>query len=124
MVQIYPKLFPSGTVKMLYARSAGSFKILKKLNYNTYIIDLPRNYGISCTLNINDLVDYKGFDCSSLDVKPSPNSFYQRTPTPLSDTHPIIVEKVDKVLENETIPTKAYGSHRYLDRCNEKSTDC
>jgi len=84
IVQIYPKRFPLGTVKMLHVSSAAPFKILNKLNYNTYIIDLPRNYGISCTLNINDLVDYKGFDCSSLDVKPSPKPFSERLPF----THP------------------------------------
>ena len=62
MVRIYPKQFPSGTVKMLHVRSAGTFKILNKLNYNTYVIDLPRDYDISCAFNVNELVDYNGFD--------------------------------------------------------------
>ena len=55
MVQIYPKQFSSGTVKMLHVYSAGPFKILNKLNCNTYVIDLPRDYDISCTFNVNDL---------------------------------------------------------------------
>jgi len=41
MVQIYPKQFLLGSVKMLHVRSAGPFKILNKLNCNTYVIDLP-----------------------------------------------------------------------------------
>jgi len=40
MVQICPKWFPEGTVKDLHGCSAGLFKILKNLNYNTYVIDL------------------------------------------------------------------------------------
>ena len=69
---------------MLDVRSAGPFKILNKLNCNTYVIDLPRDYDISCTFNVNDLVDYKGFDCSSLIIKPSPQPFSERPPlTPL-----------------------------------------
>ena len=61
MVQIYPKRFLSGAVKMLHIRSAGPFKILNKLNCNTYVIDLFRDYDISCTFNVTDLVDYIGF---------------------------------------------------------------
>ena len=46
MVQIYPEQFSLKTVKMLHVRSVGSFKILNKLNCNTYVINLPRDYGI------------------------------------------------------------------------------
>jgi len=42
MIQIYPKPSPSGAVKMLHVRSAGPFKILNKLNCNTYVIDFLR----------------------------------------------------------------------------------
>jgi len=35
MVQIYPKRFPLGTVKMLHVHNFGPFKILNKLNCNT-----------------------------------------------------------------------------------------
>jgi len=57
---------------MLHVRIAGPFKILNKLNCNTYIIDIPRDYDIGCTFNVNDLVNYKSFDCNFLIVKPSP----------------------------------------------------
>ena len=59
MVMIYLIQFPSGTIKILHVRSAGIFMILNKLNCNTYVIDLPWDYNISYTFNVNDLVDYK-----------------------------------------------------------------
>ena len=54
VVRIYSKRFSLGTVKISHARSVGPFKILNKLNCNTYVIDLRRDYDISCTFNIND----------------------------------------------------------------------
>ena len=122
IVRICPKQFPSGTVKILHARSAGPLKILNKLNCNTYIIVLLRDYGISCTFNVNDLVDYKDFDCSPLIDKPSPKSFSESLSlSPLPETHPITTEIVDKILEDETITTKSGGTHKYLIRWKEKA---
>ena len=57
MVRIRPERFPPGTVKKLHARSAGPFKILTKLNDN---VDLPEDFEINPTFNIEDLVEYKG----------------------------------------------------------------
>jgi len=79
MVQIYPKRFSSGTVKMLHVRSVGHFKILDKLKCNTYVINIPRDYDISCTFNVNDLVDCKGFDYCPLIDKPSFKPFSERS---------------------------------------------
>ena len=59
MIRIRPKRFPSGTAKKLQARSAGPFKILKQMGPNAYVIDLPHDYGISSSFNIEDLVAYK-----------------------------------------------------------------
>jgi len=50
------------SVKMLHVHSATSFKILNKLNCNTFVIDLLKDYDISCTFNVNNLADYKDFD--------------------------------------------------------------
>ena len=66
MVRMRPERFPPGTVKKLHARSTGLFKILKKINSNAYVVDLPLDFGISCTFNVEDLVPYRGtFDTSS-----------------------------------------------------------
>ena len=70
MVRIRPKWFPTGTV------SAGVFKILKKLNYNAYVINLPEDFKISFTFNVENLVDYEGPDYLLVN-KPSPESFYE-----------------------------------------------
>ena len=60
MIRIRPERFPSGAVKKLQARSAGPFKVLKRIGSNAYIIDIPSTYGISSTFNIEDLVSFKG----------------------------------------------------------------
>ena len=65
MIRIRPERFPPGAVKKLTAHSAGPFKVLKKINPNTYVIDLPPDFGISSTFNISDLVTYKGLPFNS-----------------------------------------------------------
>ena len=59
MIRIRPERFPSGTIKKLQARSAGPFMVLKRMGPNAYVIDLPHDYGISFSFNIEDLVAYK-----------------------------------------------------------------
>ncbi|GFZ19760.1 hypothetical protein Acr_28g0004650 [Actinidia rufa] len=60
MVRIRPERYPSGTARKLCARSAGSFKVLKRIGPNAYVIDLPPESGISSTFNIEDLIAFKG----------------------------------------------------------------
>jgi len=64
MVQIRPKRYPPGIIKKLHARSAGSFKILRKINYNAYVVDFSPDFGISPSFNIKDLIAYKGSNFS------------------------------------------------------------
>ena len=59
MIRIQAERFPSGPVKKLQARSAGPFKVLKRIGPNAYVIDLPHDYGISSSFNIENLVAYK-----------------------------------------------------------------
>ena len=51
LVQIRPERYPPGIVKKLLARSAGPFKILKKINSNAYVVDLPPDFDISPSFN-------------------------------------------------------------------------
>ena len=59
MIRIRHERFPPGTVKKLQACSAGPFKVLKRMGPNAYVIDLPHDYGISSSFNIEDLVAYR-----------------------------------------------------------------
>uniref|UniRef100_A0A2N9G4P9 Reverse transcriptase n=1 Tax=Fagus sylvatica TaxID=28930 RepID=A0A2N9G4P9_FAGSY len=49
MIRIRPERFPSGTVKKLQARSAGPFKVLKRIGSNAYVIELPSDYALTLT---------------------------------------------------------------------------
>ena len=60
MVRIRPERYPPGTVKKLHARSAGPFKILKKINSNAYVVDIPPDFDISPSFNVEDLIAFKG----------------------------------------------------------------
>ena len=85
MIRIRPEQFPPGAVKKLTPRSAGPFKIPKKINPNGYVIDLSSDFGISSTFNISDLVAYKGPpfipDNSLVDLDEPIPSLYLRDPT-------------------------------------------
>jgi len=71
IIRIHSEWYPSGIVKKLHAHSAGPFKILRKINSNAYVVDLPPDFGISSSFNIEDLIAYKDSnffpDNSSLD---------------------------------------------------------
>jgi hypothetical protein len=58
MVRIRPEQFPSGANRKLHARSARPFKVLQRVGPNAYVLDLPHNFGISSTFNIEDLIAY------------------------------------------------------------------
>ena len=55
MIRIRPERFPLEIIKKLYDYSASPHKILKKINSNAHVIDLPLNFGIRSTFNISDL---------------------------------------------------------------------
>ena len=82
MIWIRPERFPSGTVKKLQARSARPFKVLKQIGLNAYVIDLPHDYGISLSFNIEDLVAYK----SPTAILDTP--FYESLPNPINAPKP------------------------------------
>jgi hypothetical protein len=48
----------------LMPRDDSPFKVLKKINENTYMLDLPADFGISLTFNIINLKPYLGEELS------------------------------------------------------------
>nr|GEV31954.1 reverse transcriptase domain-containing protein [Tanacetum cinerariifolium] len=52
--------FPAGRYGKLQARADGPFWVLKRINDNTYKIELTRHYNMSATLNVADLSPYEG----------------------------------------------------------------
>ena len=56
MLRIRPERFSPETLRTTCSRSVGPFQILKKLIDNAYVIDLPQDFGISSTFNIENLV--------------------------------------------------------------------
>ena len=62
------KTFKVGeVVKKLHVCSVDPFQILNKLNNDVYVID----FGINSTLNVEDLMYYKGIDFILLVEEPS-----------------------------------------------------
>uniref|UniRef100_A0A2N9FGZ1 RNA-directed DNA polymerase n=1 Tax=Fagus sylvatica TaxID=28930 RepID=A0A2N9FGZ1_FAGSY len=119
MIRIRPERFPSRSVKKLQARSAGPFKILKRVGPNAYLLVLPPNYGISSTFNIKDLVAFKG----TAVIPDTP--FDEPLPDPIDIPLPILAplnlpysrkEHIDAILDEQIISTKDGGVQRFLVR--------
>ena len=55
--------FPQERNSKLKPRGDGPFKVLKKINNNAYVIDIPTDkYLVSNTFNVSDLSPYHGDD--------------------------------------------------------------
>ena len=102
MIQIRPELFPSRTIKKLQACSARPFKVLKRMGPNAYVIDLPHDYSISSSFNIEDLVAYKSPtaipDTPFDESLPNPIDAPIPTPSPLNFPY-AHKESIDAILD-------------------------
>ncbi|KAI4380294.1 hypothetical protein MLD38_006500 [Melastoma candidum] len=65
--------FPTKRKNKLMPRAEGPFKIIERINDNAYKVDLPREYGVSATFNVKDLITYEDDEPTSLRI----NSFQQ-----------------------------------------------
>jgi len=121
MIHVRPKRFPLRAVKKLTARSADLFKILKKINPNAYVIDLPQDIGINSTFNISDLIAYKGPlfnpDNSLVDLdEPTPEPLFEGLHfSPLPTTiDPFILEQIDSIKDDQILSARDGGYRQYL----------
>ena len=104
MVRIKPEWFPTGTYKKLHPRSAGPFKILKKISSNAYVLDLPPDMNISSTFNVEDLTIYHGHY--------QDESFAQKAI--LLPMVPTPQEEMEDVYDDRLVLTKTGGYHTFL----------
>ena len=64
-VHLRKERFPQERDSKLKPRGDGPFKVLKKINNNAYIIDIPTSkYGVSNSFNVMDLSPFHGDDVS------------------------------------------------------------
>ncbi|GFY88904.1 hypothetical protein Acr_06g0008440 [Actinidia rufa] len=129
MVRIRPERYPSGTTRKLCARSAGPFKVLKRIGPNAYVIDLPPDFGISSTFNIEDLVAFKGYFDNPTDPIFEPTheptidhpTTSDITPAPLPIS-PAPKEHINVILDEQIISTRDGGVQRFLVRWSGRRT--
>ncbi|GKC52365.1 RNA-directed DNA polymerase [Tanacetum coccineum] len=70
-IHLRKERFPAGRFGKLKPRGDGAFCVLKKINDNTYKIELPGHYNVSTTFNVADLLPYKGDSDDELDSRSS-----------------------------------------------------
>nr|XP_027107408.1 uncharacterized protein LOC113727444 [Coffea arabica] len=115
MVHIRPERYPKGVYKKLHSRSAGPFKVLKKISSNAYVLELPKDMGISNVFNIEDLTAYDGHFDDSAD----------RTSKATLPTPTCLCEAMEDVLDHQIVSTTGGSYQKFLVHWRGRPcTDC
>ena len=95
------------------ARVMGPYSIIRKMEYNAYLLDLPNDMDISPVFNVEDLLPYRGtFESSTLPSSMSTGEVSKSTPTMPSLQY--FKETVDIILDNEFVTSRDGGFRRFL----------
>ena len=130
MIKLRPERFPQGSNRKLQARSTGPFRILSKIGANAYLLEIPPDWGISPTFNVEDLVQYHGSTSMPSNPFERPSDSKPNSESPPSQNIPIQPhiparhEHIDKILDEHVTfmrrqLSKVFGQvARYArDRC-------
>ena len=85
MIHLRKHRFPVGEYSKLQAKKFGPFQILKKINDNAYVIDLPADWKISSTFNVSDIHAYYPPDDVDVQETHSRTSAFQEEGTDVAD---------------------------------------
>ena len=107
MVKLRPERFPQGSNRKLQAHSMGPFRIHSKIGANAYLLEIPSDWGISPTFNVEDLVQYYGstsmpsnpFERPS-ESEPNPESPPSQN-IPIQPHIPACHEHIDQILDEQ-----------------------
>ena len=78
------------------------------------MVDLPPDFGISCTFNVEDLVPYRGtFDTLSDPFMDEPSQDLSESPLPpLPPKLSYTIENIDSILDDQIVSTRDGGARR------------
>ena len=120
MVKIRPERFPQGSNRKLQASSTGPFKIHSKIGANAYILEIPSDWRISSTFNVEDLVQFHGSISMPSNPFERPRESEPKLESPPPQNIPIqpkipaCHEHVDQILDEQVTLTRRGSYQRFL----------